>query len=94
MNVAYVSNLRRASGPPCVGDPERWFHSGPDPALQDLCRHCPRRWKCAQEVADQPSAQQGMVAGVYLPPEGRGRETALRKLRALAEYGNTLPAAG
>lgn len=71
---------------PCVGDPDRWADGGNDPALKELCRSCPRRWLCAKEAVQTPRIE-GMVAGVFIPKEGRARTFALRQLQSLAAYG-------
>lgn len=71
---------------PCVADPDRWAAGGDDPALKTLCRGCPRRFVCAKEALNTPGIE-GMVAGVFLPKEGRGRAFALRQLQSLAAYG-------
>jgi WhiB family redox-sensing transcriptional regulator len=71
--------------PPCTSDPDRWAGGGDDPDLRQLCRGCPRRWRCASEALNVPHAE-GMWSGVYLPEEGRGRATALRQLQSLAAH--------
>lgn len=71
---------------PCVLDPDRWDAGGDDPALKALCRGCPRRFRCAKEAIETPGVE-GMVAGVHVPSEGRGRQFALRQLQSLAAYG-------
>ena len=78
---------RRASPStsPCVLDPDRWVDDGDDPALKALCRGCPRRWRCAKESLGTAGIE-GMVAGVHVPKEGRGRSFALRQLQSLAAH--------
>jgi WhiB family transcriptional regulator, redox-sensing transcriptional regulator len=71
---------------PCVSDPNLWTEAGDDPSLKSLCRGCPRRFLCAKEALDTPFVE-GMVAGVYVPKEGRPRHFALRQLQSLAAYG-------
>lgn len=70
---------------PCVADPDRWVNGGDDPELKTLCRGCPRRFVCAKEALDTPGIE-GMVAGVFVPKEGRGRTFALRQLQSLAAH--------
>lgn len=70
---------------PCVADPDRWADGGNDPMLKALCRGCPRRWLCASEALHTPGIE-GLVAGVHVPKEGRGRTFALRQLQSLAAY--------
>jgi WhiB family redox-sensing transcriptional regulator len=70
---------------PCLADPVRWDIGGDDPALKALCRGCPRRWRCAHEALDTPGIE-GMVAGVHVPADGRGRAFALRQLQSLAAH--------
>ena len=70
---------------PCVQNPDRWADGGNDPDLKALCRRCPRRWLCANEALKIPGVQ-GMIAGVYVPKDGRHRGFALRQLRSLAAY--------
>ena len=93
MTAVFLTSPRPTADPPCRANPDRWFYSGPNPELRAHCRRCPRRWVCAREATELPGIQ-GMESGVYLPKDGRGRETALRKLRTLAEYGSQLPAVG
>ena len=71
---------------PCASDPDRWTEAGDDPRLKSLCRGCPRRFLCAKEALDTPFIE-GMVAGVYMPKEGRPRHFAMRQLQSLAAYG-------
>ena len=71
---------------PCMADPDRWDAGGDDPQLKALCRGCPRRWLCAKEALRTPGIV-GMVAGVHLPTEGRGRDFGMRQLQSLAAYG-------
>jgi WhiB family redox-sensing transcriptional regulator len=40
---------------------------------------------CAKEALDTPGIE-GMVAGVFVPKEGRGRTFALRQLQSLAAH--------
>lgn len=75
---------------PCVQDPDRWAEAGDDPALKALCRHCPRRWTCATEALHTPKIE-GMIAGVHVPADGRGRTFALRQLQSLAAYAGQAP---
>jgi WhiB family redox-sensing transcriptional regulator len=70
---------------PCLADPDRWAEGGDDPELKALCRSCPRRWLCAKEALQTPGIE-GMVAGVYVPQDGRARTFALRQLQSLAAY--------
>jgi WhiB family redox-sensing transcriptional regulator len=70
---------------PCLADPDRWAEGGDDPELKALCRSCPRRWLCAKEALQTPGIE-GMVAGVYVPNDGRARAFALRQLQSLAAY--------
>jgi WhiB family transcriptional regulator, redox-sensing transcriptional regulator len=70
---------------PCVQNPDRWADGGDDPALKALCRGCPRRWLCANEALRTPRIE-GMIAGVYVPKEGRPRAFALRQLQSLAAH--------
>ncbi|KPN46607.1 WhiB family transcriptional regulator [Mycobacterium intracellulare] len=75
--------------PPCLQDPDRWIDSGDDPTLKQLCRACPRRWRCAKEALSTPRIE-GMVAGIYLTNDirlGRARTFALRQLQSLAAHG-------
>jgi WhiB family transcriptional regulator, redox-sensing transcriptional regulator len=67
----------------CTKDPDRWTTS-PDAESKALCRACPRRWQCAREAVESPSAQ-GLWAGVVIPESGRPRTFALNQLRSLAE---------
>src|SRR5579859_3331528 len=67
----------------CARDPDRWTTVADDGA-KELCRACPRRWRCAQEACETPGAQ-GLWAGILIPEEGRGRRFALKQLRSLAE---------
>jgi WhiB family redox-sensing transcriptional regulator len=71
---------------PCMADPDRWDVGGDDPELKALCRGCPRRFLCANDALHSPGIE-GMVAGVHIPAEGRGRTFALRQLQSLAAYG-------
>jgi WhiB family transcriptional regulator, redox-sensing transcriptional regulator len=75
---------------PCVQDPDRWADGGDDPALKTLCRNCPRRWVCATEALRTPGIE-GMIAGVYVPTDGRGRTFAFRQLQSLAAYAGRAP---
>lgn len=75
---------------PCVQDPDRWADGGDDPALKTLCRNCPRRWVCATEALRTPGIE-GMIAGVHVPADGRGRTFALRQLQSLAAYAGNAP---
>jgi WhiB family redox-sensing transcriptional regulator len=68
-----------------VQNPDRWADGGDDPALKALCRGCARRWLCATEALKTPGIE-GMIAGVYLPDDGRARVFALRQLQSLAAY--------
>jgi WhiB family redox-sensing transcriptional regulator len=70
---------------PCLADPDRWAEGGDDPELKALCRGCPRRWLCANEALQTPDIE-GMVAGVYVPKDGRARAFALRQLQSLAAH--------
>ena len=70
---------------PCLRNPDRWADGGDDPALKALCRGCPRRWLCATEALKTPGIE-GMIAGVYVPDDGRARVFALRQLQSLAAY--------
>ena len=70
---------------PCLADPDRWAEGRDDPELKSLCRGCPRRWRCASEALDTPGIE-GMVAGVFIPREGRSRGFALRQLQSLAAH--------
>jgi WhiB family transcriptional regulator, redox-sensing transcriptional regulator len=72
--------------PPCLSNPDPWTDNGDDPALKALCRACPRRFLCAKEALDTPFIE-GMVAGVFVPKEGRPRHFAMRQLQSLAAYG-------
>ncbi len=67
----------------CTRDPDRWANGADDLAKQ-LCRRCPRRWRCAQEACETPGAE-GVWAGIAIPQRGRGRRFALTQLRDLAE---------
>nr|WP_101946301.1 WhiB family transcriptional regulator [Mycobacterium sp. 3519A] len=67
----------------CTRDPDRWTTVA-DEGAKELCRVCPRRWRCAQEACETPGAQ-GVWAGVLIPHQGRGRRFALKQLRSLAE---------
>jgi len=69
-----------------MDNPDRWADGGNDPALKELCRGCPRRWLCAKEAVQTPRIE-GMVAGVFIPKDGRARTFALRQLQSLAAYG-------
>ncbi len=69
----------------CTRDPDRWL-TATDEATKAVCRACPRRWLCAKEACETPSAQ-GMWAGVHIPEAGRGRTFALKQLRSLAAHG-------
>jgi WhiB family transcriptional regulator, redox-sensing transcriptional regulator len=71
--------------PVCTTDPERWT-TAPDEEAKALCRACPLRWQCAREAWETPGAE-GLWAGVVIPESGRGRDFALRQLRALAAHG-------
>lgn len=77
--------LASRNASPCLVDPDRWVDGGNDPALKALCRGCPRRWRCAKEAANMTGIE-GMVAGVHIPKEGRGRGFALRQLQSLAAH--------
>jgi WhiB family redox-sensing transcriptional regulator len=70
---------------PCVHNPDRWADGGNDPVLKALCRGCHRRWSCAHEALHIPRIE-GMIAGIYVPKEGRARTFALRQLQSLAAY--------
>jgi len=70
---------------PCVKDPDRWAEGGDDPQLKAFCRGCPRRFLCANQALHTPRIE-GMVAGVFIPKEGRARTFALRQLQSLAAY--------
>jgi WhiB family redox-sensing transcriptional regulator len=70
---------------PCAADPDRWLEAGDDPELKALCRGCPRRFACAKDALNTPAAV-GMWSAVYLPPDGRGRQFALRQLRSLVAH--------
>lgn len=67
----------------CTGDPDRWTLIA-DEGAKAICRSCPRRWQCAREACQTPAAE-GIWAGIAIPEAGRGRQFALRQLRALAE---------
>jgi WhiB family redox-sensing transcriptional regulator len=67
----------------CTRDPERWVAAA-DEGAKAICRVCPRRWACAREACELPKAE-GLWAGVVIPEAGRGRVSALRQLRSLAE---------
>ena len=84
MTVALVPIIVTES--PCASDPDRWTEAGDDPSLKSLCRGCPRRFLCAKDALETPFIE-GMVAGVYVPKEGRSRHFALRQLQSLAAYG-------
>jgi len=71
---------------PCMADPDRWDVGGDDPDLKATCRGCPRRFLCAKEAL-QSQGIEGMVAGINIPAEGRGRTFALRQLQSLAAHG-------
>ena len=73
------------TAPPCVENPDRWADGDNDPGLKALCRSCPRRWLCATEAVKTPGIA-GMVAGVYVPSDGRARVFALRQLQSLAAH--------
>jgi WhiB family redox-sensing transcriptional regulator len=88
MTAMLNKGLRPTPMTPCRFDPERWAVGGDDPELRVLCRACPRRWLCAKEAVETPSAE-GMWSGVNIPT-GRGRKHALRQLRTLASYGGYL----
>ena len=60
---------------PCMADPVRWDVGGDDPELKALCRACPRRWRCAKEALHTPGVD-GMVAGIHVAKDGRGRAFA------------------
>jgi WhiB family redox-sensing transcriptional regulator len=66
-----------------MADPNRWDAGGDDPELKALCRGCSRRFLCAKEALQSPGIE-GMVAGIHVPAEGRGRNFALRQLQSLA----------
>ena len=71
----------------CTQDPDRWaLATEVDDEAKALCRACPRRWACAREACELPGVQ-GIWAGVFVPPSGRMRTTALRQLQSLAEHG-------
>jgi WhiB family redox-sensing transcriptional regulator len=70
---------------PCAADPDRWLEAGDDPELKALCRGCPRRFPCAKDALNTPAAV-GMWSAVYLPPDGRARQFALRQLRSLVAH--------
>ena len=55
-----------------------------DEGAKELCRACPRRWRCAQEACETPGAE-GVWAGIQIPQAGRGRRFALKQLLSLAE---------
>jgi WhiB family redox-sensing transcriptional regulator len=67
----------------CTRDPDRWTTVA-DEGAKELCRACPRRWRCAQEACETPGAE-GLWAGILIPQTGRGRRFALKQLRSLAE---------
>lgn len=67
----------------CMRDPDRWTTFA-DEGAKELCRSCPRRWRCAQEACEIPGAE-GVWAGILIPESGRARQFALRQLRSLAE---------
>lgn len=67
----------------CARDPDRWTTVA-DEGAKELCRACPRRWRCAQEACETPGAE-GLWAGILIPQAGRGRRFALKQLRSLAE---------
>jgi WhiB family redox-sensing transcriptional regulator len=67
----------------CTRDPDRWTTIA-DEGAKELCRSCPRRWRCAQEACEIPGAE-GVWAGILIPESGRARQFALRQLRSLAE---------
>ncbi len=67
----------------CAADPDRWTTVADDGA-KAVCRACPRRWRCAQEACQTQGAE-GLWAGILIPESGRGRRTALKQLRSLAE---------
>ena len=67
----------------CTREPDRWTTVA-DEGAKELCRACPRRWRCAQEACETPGAE-GVWAGVLIPGGGRGRRFALKQLRSLAE---------
>jgi WhiB family redox-sensing transcriptional regulator len=69
-----------------MADPDRWDVGGDDPELKALCRACPRRWRCAKEALHTPGVE-GMVAGIHVVKDGRGRAFAMRQLQSLAAYG-------
>jgi WhiB family transcriptional regulator, redox-sensing transcriptional regulator len=85
-----LDNLVIQAVTPCVQDPNRWADGGDDPGLKALCRNCPRRWLCATEALHTPHIE-GMIAGVYVPAEGRRRTFALRQLQSLAAYAGRAP---
>lgn len=71
----------------CTQDPDRWASATEvDEEAKALCRACPRRWDCAREACELPGVQ-GIWAGVFVPPEGRTRTTALCQLQSLADHG-------
>ena len=67
----------------CTRDPDRWTTVA-DEGAKELCRACPRRWRCAQEACETPGAE-GLWAGILIPQAGRGRRFALKQLHSLAE---------
>jgi WhiB family transcriptional regulator, redox-sensing transcriptional regulator len=73
---------------PCLTDPDRWTECHPRQLaeLKSLCRGCPRRFLCAKEALDTPFIE-GLVAGVFVPHEGRPRQFAMKQLQSLAAYG-------
>ena len=49
----------------CTRDPDRWTTVA-DEGAKELCRACPRRWRCAQEACETPGAE-GVWAGIQIP---------------------------
>src|SRR5882757_175451 len=81
--VGYERKGDRVQHVVCKRDPDRWTTVA-DEGAKELCRVCPRRWRCAQEACETPGAE-GLWAGILIPHAGRSRRFALTQLRSLAE---------